>query len=82
MKINEKGQIVIPKNLRDQYGLQPDTYAMIREETVDNKKILVIQPKHSKEEFARFLATTPKKNLGTIDSKALYEEQLQSRWTT
>lgn len=72
--VNEKGQIVIPKALREDYGIEPGSEVMIGEE--GNK--LVIQRKMTKEEFAKALEAFPKWKV-KIDSDKNYAEELESR---
>ena len=78
VKVNGKGQIVIPKVLRDAYGILPGSIATLAEAGEE----LVLRPKRSAAEFERFLGALPKVKLGKIDSDADYDEEMGRRWTT
>mgnify|MGYP001606800604 CR=1 FL=1 len=75
VKVNEKGQIVIPKVFRDAYGIEPMSEVMLGEK--DNE--LVIERKMSKNEWSNFLRSFPKIKMEKIDSGADYAEELESR---
>lgn len=74
-RVNEKGQVVIPKILRDAYGILPDSEIMIGER--DNA--LVIEHKMNNKEFAAALDSFPKYGKLKVDSDKNYEEELDSR---
>lgn len=76
-KINEKGQLLIPKILRDSYGLKPGSSAILSEEG----NSLVIKPKKSMAEFAKFLDSLPRTKI-KIDSDKDHERELRERWNT
>ncbi|OIO27074.1 hypothetical protein AUJ14_00400 [Candidatus Micrarchaeota archaeon CG1_02_55_22] len=78
VKVNVKGQIVIPKVFRDAYGIAPGSTATLAEGDGE----LVLRPKKSMAEFERFLNAMPKVRLGKIDSDADYDAEMKSRWTT
>ena len=78
VKINEKGQIVIPKVLRDHYGLAPGSSAVF----VEEKNRLVLQPKKSVEEFVKMLDEFPKMKVKELDMDKLHAEELEERWST
>lgn len=73
--VNEKGQVVIPKVLRDSYGIVSGGEVMIGE----SEGKIFIEPVMTKEEFAKALEALPKWNMGKIDSDKEYEEELDSR---
>lgn len=75
VKVNEKGQIVIPKVLRDAYGIEQGGEVTIGEE----KNKLVIERKMTREESKKFLEDFPKWGKVKIDSDKDYEEELDNR---
>lgn len=75
VKVNEKGQIVIPKILRDEYGIEPGGEVMIGEE----KNKLVIERKMTREESRNFLEEFPKWGKVKIESDKDYAEELDRR---
>ncbi len=75
VKVNEKGQIVIPKVFRDAYGIAPGSEILLAER--DN--CLVIEKKISKKEWGDFLDSFPKKAKIDINSDRDYAEELDKR---
>ncbi len=75
VKVNEKGQIVIPKVFRDSYGIEPGSEITLGEKNNE----LVIGKKMAKAEWVSFLNSFPKINMGKIDSDADYAEELENR---
>ena len=73
--VNEKGQVVIPKVLRDSYGIVSGGEVMIGE----SEGKIFIEPAMTKAEFAKALEALPKWNMGKIDSDKDYAEELESR---
>ena len=73
--VNEKGQLVIPKVLRDAYGIEPGSEVMLGEK--DNA--LVIERKMGRQEFAQALDSFPKFGKIKIDSDKNYEEEIDSK---
>lgn len=73
--VNQKGQIVIPKVLRDAYGIQAGSEVFVGEK--DNK--LVIERKMTQKEFAQALDNFPKWGKIRVDSDKDYEEEMNSR---
>lgn len=75
VSVNEKGQIVIPKVLRDAYDIRPGGEVVLAEKNNE----LVIEKKASKAGWVKFLNSFPKTNIGKIDSDADYAEELENR---
>ncbi|HIH19739.1 TPA: AbrB/MazE/SpoVT family DNA-binding domain-containing protein [Candidatus Micrarchaeota archaeon] len=78
VKINEHGQIVIPKIVRDAYGFRPGGTLILKEE----KNELVLAPKKSIVDFKKMLDSIPKVKIGKVNSDKSYAEELEERWTT
>jgi len=74
VKVNEKGQIVIPKVLRDAYGIEPKSEIMIGEKNDE----LVIERKMTDKEFMAALRTLPKRKM-QINSEKDYAEEMKNR---
>lgn len=74
-KVGPKGQIVIPKVLRDEYNISPGDQVVLREE---GQVIVVEKPKEDivkkLEEYAKKI-----KFRGKIDPHAI-EEEYEERW--
>ncbi len=67
-KIGQKGQLVIPKILREEYGMEIDTEIVIKDVS---EGILLQKPQSNiASQFAKIAGTTKKK----INFKALEEE--------
>ncbi len=75
VQVNAKGQIVIPKVLRDAYGIEPGSEVLVGEQ--DNR--LVIERKMTQAEMAEALEKFPKRGRIKIDSDRNYEEEMRSR---
>lgn len=75
VKVNEKGQVVIPKILRDGHGIEPGGEIMMGEE--GNR--LFIERKMNREESKKFLEEFPKWGKVKVDSDKDYEEELDNR---
>ncbi|PIN75379.1 AbrB/MazE/SpoVT family DNA-binding domain-containing protein [Candidatus Woesearchaeota archaeon CG10_big_fil_rev_8_21_14_0_10_37_12] len=75
MKVGPKGQVVIPKLLRDHFKINAGD-AVFLEET--EKGILIEKPVTNFVELAR-VAAKEIKHKGRIDMKKLYDEQLRTR---
>jgi len=70
--ISSKGQVVIPKDIREYFGMKPGT--KISFEVRQNE--LVIRPEVDPERFVEeFGSSVTKKLRKKIDLKRLYEEQ-------
>ncbi len=75
VQVNEKGQIVIPKVLRDAYGIEPGSEVMMGER--DNR--LVIERKMTQEEMMEAMEKFPKRGKIHVDSDKNYEEEMRTR---
>lgn len=75
VKVNEKGQIVIPKVLRDAYGIEAGGEVMVGEE----KNKLFIERKMTLDESKKFLEDFPKWGKVKVDSDKSYAEELERR---
>ncbi len=75
VKVNEKGQIVIPKGFREAYGIEPGSEVRLGEQ--DNK--LIIVKKMTSKEWGAFLDSFPKHGKIKIDSDKDYAEELDNR---
>jgi|GEM_PF-1677731 len=73
-KIGEKGQVVIPKPLRDQFRLLPDSEVTF---TLEDNKITLQRKENSQEVLEQFLTAIPKRKLPKhLDWDALYHSRL------
>ncbi|MEK6924340.1 MAG: AbrB/MazE/SpoVT family DNA-binding domain-containing protein [Candidatus Micrarchaeota archaeon] len=78
VRINAKGQVVIPKVFRDAFGFRPNSVAVM----VEEGERVFLRPKLGVGEFKRLLHAFQKINVGRVDSDADHAEALESRWTT
>lgn len=72
-KISGKGQVVLPKVFREEYGLRPGQRVIIREE---NGKLVIEKPKVS---IRQFLEETAKKygRRGYVYASLEYEKAME-----
>lgn len=70
-KLGPKGQIVIPKDAREQLNIKPGSEVLI--EVVNNE--IRIKPAISETDFFNNFVKTPKKLAEKVDFKKLYDEQ-------
>ncbi len=77
-ELGEKGQVVVPKDIRDYFNMQPGTTVVF--EVKGNQ--IVITPEKSGEEFLKdFLdVPKPKKRISWKEMEKTYEEQYQERF--
>ncbi len=75
--VGEKGQIVIPKDIRDYTGIKPGSEVVFE---VKEKEI-VIKSQKSGREFVEDFCNVPKikKRLSVKKMKDIFEEQLEER---
>lgn len=73
-EIYEKGQIVIPKNLREMLGLRAGTKVVFE---VEGDRIIIKKVKNIKKEFEKIAAQG--KSISKIDLDKEYEEQIEER---
>ncbi len=72
--VGEKGQVVIPKPLRDQFQLLPNSEVTF---TLEDNKITLQKKENAQQILDQFLSATPKKKLPkNIDWDALYHSRL------
>ncbi|MHA1732992.1 MAG: AbrB/MazE/SpoVT family DNA-binding domain-containing protein [Promethearchaeota archaeon] len=76
-KVGPKGQVVIPKDLRDQLGLRPGS--VVGMELGDGA--IVIKPPPEPLEYLKRFTGTPRKLEKRIDIERLIEEQYARRLT-
>ncbi len=76
-EVGEKGQVVLPKDIRDYLNIKPGTKVIF--EVRGNE--IVIKPEKSGKEFVDDFCNVPKlkKRLSVKGLKRLYEEQLEGR---
>jgi AbrB family looped-hinge helix DNA binding protein len=72
-KLGPKGQIVIPKDAREQLNIKPGSEVLI--EVVNNE--IRIKPAMSEMDFFNNFVKTSKKLAEKIDFKKLYDEQYE-----
>ncbi|HEY0089132.1 MAG TPA: AbrB/MazE/SpoVT family DNA-binding domain-containing protein [Candidatus Lokiarchaeia archaeon] len=70
-KVGPKGQVVIPKDIRDLLHIQPGSEILI--EILD--KEIIIRPSVDPEVYLKQFCTTPKKLKEKINYKDLYDQQ-------
>ena len=72
-KVGEKGQVVIPKPIREQFNIQPDTEIVF---DVEEEKIVLKKKTSSLDVFENFVnAVKKKKRLGHVDWDKEYYSQ-------
>ena len=73
-KIGPKGQVVIPKPIRDQFGLKPGSDVYFRAENKD----IIIENKSGKEILEELLNRFPKRKMpDRIDWDEIYDSQFR-----
>ncbi len=71
--IGEKGQVVIPKPIRDQFGLEPNTGVYF---IIENGRVIIVPESEGKKTFDDFINAIPKRKLpAKIDWDAEYYGQ-------
>jgi AbrB family looped-hinge helix DNA binding protein len=70
-KVGPKGQIVIPKDIRDLLHIQPGSEILI--EILD--KEIILRPSIDPESYLKQFISTPKKLKEKINYKDLYDQQ-------
>ena len=74
-KLGPKGQIVIPKDIRDMLNLKPGSEIIF--EIHENK--ITIRPAKNGEDFLKNFIKTPKKLKEPIDYKEVLDQQYRSK---
>lgn len=74
--LSEKGQIVIPKDVREYLGLKPGSEIVF--EIKEGK--VVIRPRKDPKEFVEEFCNVPKKLKKKIDIKKLLEKQIEEEY--
>jgi len=74
--IGERGEIVIPRSIRDYLGMKPGSKISL----IVREKELVIRPVHSPKEFVEDFTRVPKKLKKKVDIKKLIEKQMEERY--
>jgi len=75
VKVGAKGQVVIPKVIRDKLGIKPDDVLLVDEE---GGRIVI--EKQNMDDFIEWVKKTRKKVAGEVYRIAL-EDELQTRFT-
>ncbi len=70
-KIGSKGQVVIPRDIRDLFNMKPGSKILFK---VDGNEITIRIAKDEKD-FLKDFFKTPKKLTEKIDFKRIYDEQ-------
>jgi len=74
--LSEKGQIVVPKDIREYLGLKPGSEIVFE---IRDKEI-VIKPRKDPKKFVEEFCNTPKKLKKPIDVKKLLEKQIEEEY--
>jgi AbrB family looped-hinge helix DNA binding protein len=74
-QLGEKGQIVIPKDIREYFGLKKGSSLSIE---VDDEKI-IIKPKTDEDFMKKWTGIVKKKLTKKIDIKRQIEEEIEER---
>jgi len=77
--VGEKGQVVLPKDIRDYVGIKPGSEVIFE---VRGKEI-VVRPQKSGKEFVEDFCNVPKnlrKNITVKDIKKILEEQYEEEY--
>ena len=74
-QLGEKGQIVIPKDIREYFGLKKGSSLSIE---VDDEKI-IIKPKMDEDFMEKWTSIVKKKLTKKIDIKRQIEEEIEER---
>ena len=77
--VGEKGQVVLPKDIRDYVGIKPGSEVIFE---VRGKEI-VVMPQKSGKEFVEDFCNVPKnlrKNITVKDIKKILEEQYEEEY--
>jgi AbrB family looped-hinge helix DNA binding protein len=74
-QLGEKGQIVIPKEIRERFGLK--TGSSLRFEVEDEK--IVVTPAPPGTFMEDFTGIVKKKRTRRVDLRRLYEEEIEER---
>ncbi len=78
MTVGPKGQVVIPKDIRDAEGIYPGTEVIF--ETTE-RGILIEKPQLERDPIEVFRETAKEINFkGKIDSDKSYDEMMEERW--
>lgn len=78
--VGEKGQIVVPKDIREHLGIKPGSEVVFE---VKEKEIVIKPAKSPKEIVEEFCSIVPKKlrkNINTKKIKRLLEEQIEEEY--
>ena len=75
--VGEKGQVVVPKDMRDHIGIAPGSEVLFEAREGE----IVIKPQKSAREFVEEFCNLAKskKNISTAEMKKMFEEQLVKR---
>ncbi len=75
-KLGERGQVVIPKDIRERFGLRPGSEVIF--EVRENE--IVIRPAVDPVMFIERFCSTPRKLEKEIDIKKLIEEEIEEEY--
>lgn len=79
-----KGQVVIPKHIRDDFGMEPGDELLVNERTIEGHKKVVVEKRSKRgEEFIEFLNAFRSKHAGKnfkFDADKSYDGQMRARF--
>ncbi|MCS4540742.1 MAG: AbrB/MazE/SpoVT family DNA-binding domain-containing protein [Euryarchaeota archaeon] len=74
--IGEKGQIVVPKDIREHLGIKPGTKIIFE---VKEKEV-ILRPFKDPKQFVEEFCTVPKKLTKKIDIEKIREKQIEEEY--
>jgi AbrB family looped-hinge helix DNA binding protein len=77
MKVGPKGQVVIPKEIREIMGIKPYSKIFI---SLEDDKVVIRPKKGSLKQFLSIIPPEKRKRIKIKDFDKWYEEELEEKW--